>query len=202
MEISVLHHERAFQVQTALYAGPCLRYELDMPAEFRRLLIQTCMQRPGRHIEKRKEPSSGVAANTEHERIPKKVPTRMNGPPNDTFAHNFKSFDGQPGFGRIPDDDAYLRLRIEHFDVGNVARNAVFQTVGGLQTENETRCSGDLNAGTQKAQSEAKKAQKKRPCGILNPLHSPTIFEYTDRATPGSSVPLIMARPSVNKVIS
>src|SRR5438034_2268910 len=81
-----------------------------MPPEFRRLLIQTCMQRPGRHIEKWNEPSSGVAANTEHKRIPKKVPTRMNGPANDTFAHNFKSLYGQPGFGRIPDNDAYLRL--------------------------------------------------------------------------------------------
>ena len=66
----------------------------------------------------------------------------MNGPSNDTFAHNFKSFDGQPGFGRIPDDDANLRLHIEHLDMGNIARNSVFQTVGGLQTENETvaRC--------------------------------------------------------------
>src|SRR5437867_1273537 len=113
-----------------------------MPAEFRRVLIQICMQRPGRHIEKRNEPSSGVTADTEHERIPKKVPTRMNGAANDTFAHNLKSLDGQPGFGRIPDDDAYLRLRIEHLDVGNVSTNAVFQTVGGLQSENEAvaRC--------------------------------------------------------------
>src|SRR5262249_31846388 len=148
--------------------------------KLRRLFIQIGVQRSGRHIEKRNVPSSGVADNTEHERIPKKVPTRMKGSSKDTFTHNFKSFDGQPGFGRIPDDDAYLRLCIEHFDVGNVARNAVFQTVGGLQTENQTRCSGGWNAGTQKAQSKPKKAQRKR-------LHSPTIFEYTDRATPGSS---------------
>src|SRR4029077_15894077 len=33
-------------------------------------------------------------------------------------------------------------------------------------------------------------------------FYSPTILEYMDRARPGSSVPLTIARPSLNNVIS
>src|SRR5438034_486100 len=75
----------------------------------------------------------------------------------------------------------------------NIARDPVLQSISGLQSENQTRCSGGLNAVDRESTGQREDDE---------PNQRPTIVEYTDRARPASSVPLIMARPSLNSVIS
>src|ERR1051326_453352 len=101
--------------------------------------------------------------------------TRMRRASNDPFAHNVEALERQSGFRRVPNDYANLRLRVDHVDMRDVARDIVLRSVCSLHTQHEpVTCGGE--------RVSYKKGQKAQERGFVNFVpfcgcHNPTILE-------------------------
>ena len=117
VKVMVLKHQSTLRPDKILKPHATLRKKLRVPGDFRRILVDRCVNRTRAGIEKRNYTADRREPETQHQGCSKQTSARMSGTAQHLLADQFKALQRKPRMWRVPGDDSHLGCGKKKVDV-------------------------------------------------------------------------------------